>query len=386
MKGADELSMKIVMFYHSLLSDWNHGNAHFLRGVASELLERGHRVEILEGRTCWSRENLVRRYGEGPIRDFRRAYPALGSTIYADELIDLEEVLDGTDLALVHEWNPAWLVNRIGSYRVRNRRPAALFHDTHHRAVTDREAISSFDLRGFDGVLAFGEALRQIYLKRSLARRAWTWHEAADIKVFRPLAGGEIEGDVVWIGNWGDGERTEELQELLIGPAAKLGLRGRVYGVRYPAEARRLLGAASLKYSGWLPNFRVPEVFSRHLFTVHIPRRPYLERLPGIPTIRVFEALACGIPLICSRWRDSEGLFSPGKDFLEAADRQEMTRHMRDIVHDPGLVAELAAHGLRTIRERHTCAHRVDELLEICAGLGVCGDDAADGEVKSCEA
>ena len=50
--------MKIVFFYHSLLSDWNHGNAHFLRGVATELVERGHEIEIYEPEEGWSLANL----------------------------------------------------------------------------------------------------------------------------------------------------------------------------------------------------------------------------------------------------------------------------------------------------------------------------------------
>ena len=51
--------MRIACFYHSLVSDWNHGNAHFLRGVVSELLARRHEVRVWEPRGGWSRENLV---------------------------------------------------------------------------------------------------------------------------------------------------------------------------------------------------------------------------------------------------------------------------------------------------------------------------------------
>jgi spore maturation protein CgeB len=97
--------------------------------------------------------------------------------------------------------------------------------------------------------------------------------------------------------------------------------------------------------------------------------------LPGIPTIRVFEALACGIPLVSAPWSDAEGLFSPGDDFLVARNGAEMRRHLHDVLNDPDLARSLASRGLQTIRERHTCAHRVDELLAICAEIGV-GKDA----------
>lgn len=115
----------------------------------------------------------------------------------------------------------------------------------------------------------------------------------------------------------------------------------------------------------------MPEVFGRFLVTVHIPRRPYVEALPGIPTIRVFEALACGIPLVSAPWRDTEGLFSPGQDFLLVQNGEEMKRALRRLLLDKELAEALAAHGRRTVLARHTCGHRVDELFAICRGLGL---------------
>jgi hypothetical protein len=49
--------MRIVIFCHSLISDWNHGNAHFLRGVVAELLDRSHEVAVYEPADGWSRQN-----------------------------------------------------------------------------------------------------------------------------------------------------------------------------------------------------------------------------------------------------------------------------------------------------------------------------------------
>ena len=104
--------------------------------------------------------------------------------------------------------------------------------------------------------------------------------------------------------------------------------------------------------------------------TVHTPRRPYATALPGIPTIRVFEALACGIPLVSAPWEDCEALFTAGADYLVAADRNEMRRHLAALRADPDLAASLAEHGRATVLARHSCAHRVDELLAICRRLG----------------
>jgi spore maturation protein CgeB len=274
----------------------------------------------------------------------------------------------------VHEWNDHALVRWIGELRKKGGKYKLLFHDTHHRSVTDPGSMAAYDLSGYDGVLAFGGAIRDVYERRGWASRAWVWHEAADVRVFSPRSpteSDEPEGDVVWIGNWGDGERTSELTELLLAPSSDLGLRVRIHGVRYPEHAVATLAAYGAEYAGWLPNFRAPAVFARHAATVHVPRRPYVEALPGIPTIRVFEALACGIPLVSGAWDDVEGLFAPGRDFLVARTRDEAREHLRAIVSDEGLRRELAARGRQTILARHTCAHRADELMAIARALGV---------------
>jgi spore maturation protein CgeB len=148
-----------------------------------------------------------------------------------------------------------------------------------------------------------------------------------------------------------------------------LRLRARVYGVRYPAPALEMLARAGIEYGGWLPNYRVPEVFARYRVTVHVPRRPYADALPGIPTIRVFEALACGIPLVSAPWSDCERLFCPGLDFLTARDGAEMRRQLRMLLSDEQMACRVAAHGLETIRQRHTCSHRAGELLTIYESL-----------------
>jgi spore maturation protein CgeB len=173
----------------------------------------------------------------------------------------------------------------------------------------------------------------------------------------------------VWIGNWGDGERDAELRAMLVEPIRALGLHARVHGVRYPDTARGLLAAAGIAYGGYVPNFRAPEVYGRFAVTVHVPRRPYVQALPGIPTIRVFEALACGIPLVSSPWSDDEHLFTAGEDYLVAEDGEAMRRQLRAVLNEPGLAGALARRGRQTILARHTCAHRVDELLTIIEEL-----------------
>ncbi|HEX2101116.1 MAG TPA: glycosyltransferase, partial [Candidatus Synoicihabitans sp.] len=308
--------MRIRLFYHSVISDWNHGNAHFLRGIVVELMQRGHDVRVYEPRSAWSLVNLQEEHGITPIREFHRAFPQIAVERY-EAGFDVEKAVADADLVIVHEWTDAGIVQQVTM--ARRRHPFILFfHDTHHRLVTDRQSMPAHDFHTFDGVLAYGGVLRDLYLANELVARAWTWHEAADTRVFYPRENEPVVGDLVWVGNWGDDERTEELKEFLIEPVKALGLRARIYGVRYPETARSALAEAGIDYAGWLPNFQVPRVLAQYKVTVHVPRRPYVQALPGIPTIRPFEALACGVPLICSPWRDVEGLFTAGRDYLVA--------------------------------------------------------------------
>ena len=168
--------MRVALFYHSLVSDWNHGNAHFLRGITTELLERGHAVQVFEPRGGWSRSSLLAEHGPAPVAAFRRAYPRLRSVLYDPSRFDPAPVLETTDLVLVHEWNDRELVCRIGTLRRRLPGLRVLFHDTHHRSVTSPRSMAAYDLRHYDGVLAYGRVIRDLYVERGWAEQAWTWH------------------------------------------------------------------------------------------------------------------------------------------------------------------------------------------------------------------
>jgi spore maturation protein CgeB len=372
--------MRLAYFTHSLASCWNHGNAHFLRGVLRELVAAGHRIAAFEPEAAWSRQNLVADAGASALDAWRADYPELATTTYGDAP-DLAAMVRDADAVVVHEWNEPALVAALGALRQAGAPWRLLFHDTHHRAVSDPDAIRRYDLSGYDGVLAFGRALAEVYEGWGWAGRVHVWHEAADTRLFRPPGRERLREGLVWIGNWGDGERTAELEAFLLRPAQRAGLPLDVHGVRYPPEALAMLARYGARYRGWLPNPRAPEAFARHLATVHVPRRFYATILPGIPTIRVFEALACGIPLVSAPWDDAEGLFTPDEDYLVARNAAEMPGHLEALRDDARLRTRLAAHGLATILARHTCAHRAGELLGILAGLGT--TNLSPGEIAA---
>ncbi len=359
--------MRIVYFTHSLVSCWNHGNAHFLRGVLRALAASGHEVIAYEPAQSWSRDNLQLDHPADPFASFATNFPTLTARILPNEHA-LAEALQNADLVIVHEWNEPALVAAIGQHR-RHANYTLLFHDTHHRAVSDPEAIRRFDLSSYDAILAFGATLARIYEDWGWANRAFVWHEAADTALFHPPTTPVPRQGAIWVGNWGDGERTAELETYLLAPAQQAAIPLDINGVRYPPEALALLARYGARFHGWIANADVPAAFARHLFTIHVPRRFYTQTLPGIPTIRVFEALACGIPLISAPWDDAESLFQPGRDYLTARNGAEMESHMRALTHDPALAASLAASGLARIQAHHSCEIRAQELLRIAAQL-----------------
>lgn len=372
--------MKIIIFCHSLVSDWSHGNAHFLRGLARALSKRGHDVIGCERWRNWSVEGLFEDHGHGPIVEFARIFADLEIQVYGewDNIIEeVDELTRGADLVLAHEFSDPRLVGALGLVRQRRGDFLLLFHDTHHRAISAPSEIAAFNMAHYDGVLAYGDSLAAVYREKYGQRRVWTFHEAADTTVFYPREA-ERSDDVVWIGNWGDDERTGEIREYLLDSAHMLPeLRFAVHGVRYPEDAQREMERAGIDFRGWVANYRVPEAFARAKMTLHIPRGPYLTLLPGIPTIRPFEALACGIPLLSTPWPDHEGLFTPGVDHLMVRTPREMREELLRLSRDADACARLAEEGLATIRRAHTCDHRAEQLEHICRELATAGAEVS---------
>jgi spore maturation protein CgeB len=360
--------LRLGYFAHTLRSDWNNGNAHFVRGLMRELRQCGHDVTVYEPETEWSIDNLrTEANGSRSLERFIETYSDLDVQTFepeASEELWLER-LRGMDAVILHEWNSPRLAQMLLRLREENGFKL-LFHDTHHRASSSPAQIELFGLTRFDGVLAFGEVLREIYRTRFGLRSVWTLHEAADISVFHPYPDLEKKNELVWIGNWAEGERSDEIRNYLLEPASQLRdvAHTTIYGVRYPEDALESLRAAGTSYGGYIANLDAPEVYARAKATVHVPRQQYNGAMKGIPTIRVFEALGCGIPLVSAPWVDSENLFRPG-DFRWAPNSVEMEAALRVLLTDRAAAEDQAARGLETILARHTCAHRAQELTGI---------------------
>ena len=236
---------------------------------------------------------------------------------------------------------------------------------------------------GYDGVLAFGETLADVYrrlgLGRSRVRLARGRRHAAvpsarATKARARASSGSATGATT--------SAAQELVEFLLQPAreARPAARHlwRALSRRGAAHAARSMARA---ITAGCANAAAPDVFARHLATVHVPRRFYTQVLPGIPTIRVFEALACGIPLVSAPWDDCEHLFRAGEDFLMVRDGAEMARALRDAaVTIPSCATALVA---QRPRDDPRAAHlRAPRRRAARRSSSSCVPDAAAGECR----
>ncbi|MDQ6671548.1 MAG: glycosyltransferase, partial [Chloroflexota bacterium] len=265
-------------------------------------------------------------------------------------------------VVLVNEWNTPDVIRTIGRV-CRELGVTAVFHDTHYRVVLDSDYRRRLGLEQFEHILAFSPSVAERY--RALGfDNVSVLHEAADTTVFSPVDVARTT-DVVFVGNYGDGDRSEELEAYVFEPRRRLpDLRYTIYGVRYPDHVMsRLNNGLDISYRGWLPNVDVAAVYSSARVVLHVPRRQYVELLPGTPTIRVFEALASRACLISLPWEDTDGLFSAGSDFAVAHSPDQMRELIDWVCRDDGARQRLADHGYQTIQARHTCGHRASQLL-----------------------
>ncbi len=371
--------MHIALFYHSLISDWNNPVAHFLRGIVSELLHRRHEVTVYEQYDNWSRRNLTARHGHEASIEFFRAFPEIARRIVLYDLhsVQLDHVLANADLVIVQDWINPLLIERIGTHRSVHGTYRALLHDTRHCIITDPRSAALRNTANYDGVLAGANFVRDAYITGRYARRAWTWHPAADLRRIEYTTGHQQRGtlgDVLFVSNWhrADGrERVEELNTLLIQPSLRAHRAVKTYGAAYPEPVRDLLAHADIEHGGWLANHNLPRALSRYRATVHLPRRRTVHMLPGVVSPFMVEALACGCPLLCSPWHDADGLFTAGQDYLSCENGQAIKDALDALMTDPDAVNDIAHRGRSAITQRHTCAHRVDELLVIVSELDI---------------
>jgi spore maturation protein CgeB len=367
--------MKIVVFCHSLTSDWGHAAAHALRGLVAELQAGGHAVDVYEPEDGWSRRSLLAAEGQAAVVAFATRFPTLRSRRYRPGEPHLDRALAGAEAVLVDEWTDPALVAAVGAHRASHGAYRLLFHDGHHRGLSDRPDWDALELGGYDAALVAGHALSKLYARRTDVRRVHPWRGAADLRVVERRDRGAgftatETSDLVWIGDHHEHDE-DVLDELLLRPVRSLGMRATVYGVRFPARTRAALERAGADFRGYLPEHALPAALSRARLALHLPRAARADTRAGVPASPPFAALACGVPLISAAPGADDPIFEPDRDLLEARDGREVAAAISSLLADAARARALAQHGRATVLARHTCAHRVAELLALLRALDV---------------
>jgi spore maturation protein CgeB len=303
--------MKIVIFGLAITSSWGNGHATLWRGLCRALAGRGHDIVFFERDTTYYAEH----------RDLPD--PAFAKVVlYPDwDRVEMQarSELNDADVGMVTSYCPDGIV--ATEIVLSSRAAIRVFYDMDTPITLERlsrgEALSYIGPRGlrdFDLVLSYtgGEALT--HLRELLgARRAEPLYGSVDPDVHRPVPAQErFAADLSYLGTFAQ-ERQEALEEFFIEPARrrphrKFLIGGALYPQAFP-------WADNIHFVHHVQPSEHPEFFSSSRLTLNVTRRAMAE-MGYCPSGRLFEATACGVPVLSDSWPGLEEFFRPGKEIL----------------------------------------------------------------------
>jgi spore maturation protein CgeB len=344
--------LRIVILGLSITSSWGNGHATTYRGLMRALCRRGHEVLFLERDTPWYRNH----------RDLSQ--PPFGATSLYHSVAELRERWRGplrdADLVVIGSYVPdgiavAGLVRRMAAGLV-------AFYDIDTPVTLAALAAQTCDyltaelIPGFDLYLSFtgGPALRRIESQYG-ARAARALYCAVDPDCHRPCAS-ETDWDLGYLGTYST-DRQPTLEELMCVPA-RCWPEGRfaVAGPLYPPD---LAWPDNLDRIEHIAPARHATFFARQRFTLNVTRIDMI-RCGYSPSVRLFEAAACGVPIISDWWPGLDEFFLPGREILVAANADQVLGYLRDLPEVERL--RLACRARERILSSHTAEHRAIAL------------------------
>ncbi len=346
--------MNIVILGLSITSSWGNGHATTFRGLVRALVELGHDVLFLERDAPWYAEN----------RDLPR--PPWGDTVLYESLSELQEkfgkAVRQADFVIVGSYVPEGIA--VGEWVTRTAQGLTAFYDIdtpvtlaqlqqEKCAYLSRSLIPAYDLYlSFAG----GPVLTTLETEYG-ARHARPLFCAFDPEIYFPESQ-EVCWDLAYMGTYSD-DRQPPLTRLLLKPAERWPAgRFLVAGPQYPADIDWPPNVARREH---LPPDRHRAFYNQQRFTLNITRAD-MVRLGWSPSVRLFEAAACGIPIISDWWEGMDSFFQPDKEIFIAHSTEDTLRFLHDITEAQRLaVGEKARARALT---QHTAAHRAAELIQ----------------------
>jgi len=360
--------MRFVFFGLSIASAWGSGHATTYRGLIRELSRRRHRSIFYERRTEWYDQNCdlpqaeycdIRRYHSWPP-------PDAGEAVGAADVVVLGSFAgagygDGVAIA---EWLPRHTRALLVYYDIDTPRTLAAFRENGHTHYLQRSQLPYFDL-----VLSFAGGPVLDELRRWGARRVEPFYCAIDPELHHPgTPAAAYRCDLGYMGTY-DPSRQDMVEALLLAPARRRPQRRLVLaGAEYPAEVLDHLPPNVVHYTHVNPADH-PAFHASCAWEVKATRGP-MRRIGWAPSVTLFEAAACGAPLISDRWPGFEEFFQPGTEALLADTASDVLAFLELSEAERRRIGEA---GRRRVLASHTYAHRVDQLETLLTELGAAG-------------
>ena len=347
-------SMKLVIFGLTISSSWGNGHATLWRGLCRALAERGHRVIFFEQDRDYYAAH--RDYLDLP-RGKLRLYDAWEN---ARELAQRE--LEDADVGLVTSYCTDAVQAR--DILLESRVPLRVFYDLDTPvtldAIENGGAVDYIGPRGlidYDLVLSYtgGRALTELQARLN-ARRVLPLYGWVDPDVHRPVPPeARFAADLSYLGTYA-ADRQAMLETLLLEPARRRReLRFAIAGAQYPQE---FPWSPNIFFVRHLEPAQHPAFFCSSRLTLNITRRA-MKAMGYCPSGRLFEAAACGTPILSDAWEGLGQFLQPGSEILLARTSDEAVAALD--LSDRELKA-IAQRARERVLEEHTARHRVKEL------------------------
>lgn len=345
--------LKFVFFGLSLSSSWGNGHATTYRALIKELCELGHEVLFLERDLKWYSEN--RDFKISPWGDLQ-LYTSLAEvkSRYLEEVRSADAVIVGSYVTEGIE---------LGRWVQKHARGVCAFYDIDTPitvAQLQAEECSYLDAAtasGYDLYLSFsgGPILRKIE-KEFGVERAVPLYCSVDPEVYSPDDSARLRWTLGYLGTYSQ-DRQEPLERLLLEPAQVSPRRQFVVaGPQYPEEIDWPQNVERIEH---LAPTSHPEFYNQQWFTLNLTRKNMI--ISGFsPSVRLFEAAACGVPIISDSWPGIEEFFEPGREILIAQDGDDVLEFISSLSSRER--NEIGHLGRKRVLEKHTARHRAREL------------------------
>ena len=346
--------MKIVFFGLSITSSWGNGHATTYRALLKALHERGHRVTFFEKNLGWYEDNR-----DLPNPEFCRLL-IVPEWKEASSLIQRE--LKEADVVVIGSYLPdaSSLIDEVLNSSI----PVKTFYDidtpitvSQLRASGAAPYLTAQQVPAFDIYFSFtgGPMLGELE-SRFGAQRAVPLYCSVDPAQYRRRVTKRYACDMSYMGTYAP-DRQPKLEELFIQPAKHLSdRRFIVAGPQYPASVRWPKNVRRIEHLN--PRWH-PHLYSSSRFTLNVTRRD-MVRAGYSPSVRLFEAAACGATIVSDYWPGIEEFFVRGREILLPSSSEEVKQYLLGLSESE--IRQVGDAAQERVLRAHTNSHRAREF------------------------